>query len=150
MREDRRTRVSLAAPPASCGECGWEGRRPQCGGTFHRDSRGWWGRKAAVPRAEGKDARFDKEEVLQDCREYIPAHPHLHLLAPSWEVVLQAGGLRSSTSHWCSLCMTQLGQEIVLGRVRKGNSTCVSCPGLGSAEHVSADCFSKSGFYRTV
>ena len=151
MREDRRTRVSLAAPQPAVGNVGGRAGGLSVVGPFTETAGGGGGgRQQCQELKPWKDARFDKEEVLQDCREYIPARPHLHLLAPSWEVVLQAGGLRSSTSHWCSLCMTQLGQEIVLGHVRKGNSTCVSCPGLGSAEHVSADCFSKSGFYRTV
>ena len=117
----------------------------------------WWDLSQRQPGGGGrqqcqelkpwKDAGFDKEEVLQNCREYIPARPHLHLL---WSMLGSCAPCRWSEVLYKSLVLSvhdQLGQEIVLGHVRKDNSTCLSCSGLGSAEHVSADCFRESRFY---
>ena len=74
MREDRRTRVSLAAPQSAVGNVGGRAGGLNVVGPFTETAR------ECQELKPWKDAGFDKEEVLQNRREYIPARPHLHLL----------------------------------------------------------------------
>ena len=92
------TRISLAAPQPAVGNVGGRAGGLSVVGPFTETAGGGGGgRQQGQELKPWKDAGFDKEEVLQDFRECIPARPHLHPLCSMLGSC--ASGRRSEVLH---------------------------------------------------